>query len=143
MKIELNTNQKEKYDFNIALAGVDRPDLALFRLYMIFEGYQLSVQGKYDNGIASFEIPVLNEFVKGIESTLPFFIEFTFDEYTSRIYENEFDIINIPKAEITKLTHIKPIKEEKQIPIKIDEKIEVKQPSKFASGFTAYVKESN
>ncbi len=140
MKIELNTNQKEKYDFNIALAGVDRTDLALFRLYMLFDEFQLSVQGKYSEGIASFEIPILNDFVKGIGSTLPFFIEFTFDEYTSRIYENEFDIVNPPQVEITKLTHVKPVKEEKKvIPIKIDEQIEVKEPSKFAKSFEVFI----
>ena len=140
MKIELNPQKKEQYEFNIAVAGVPRTDLALFRLYMIFDEFQLSVQGKYNNGIASFEIPVLNDFDKGIGSTLPFFIEFTFDEYTSRIYENEFNIINIPKAEILKMTHVKEVKEEKK-PIKIEEKIEVKEPSKFKKSFEVFIKQ--
>ncbi len=138
MKIELNPHKKEQYEFNIAVAGVPRTDLALFRLYLIFDEFQLSVQGKYSDGVASFEIPVLNEFIKGIGSTLPFFIEFTFDEYTSRIYENVFDIINIPKAEILMMTHVKEAKEEKK-PIKIEEKIEVKEPSKFKKSFDIFI----
>lgn len=61
------------------------------------------------------------------------------DEYLTRIYENEFDIVNPPKAEIEKITHIKqePVKEENK-PIQIKEKIEVKK-SNFRKGFEAYV----
>ncbi|MCD4693303.1 MAG: hypothetical protein K8R79_10340 [Calditrichales bacterium] len=144
MKIELNTQQKERYEFDIALAGVARHDLAEFRLIMIFKDYQIGVQGKYDNGITSFVIPALNDYITGIEnkSTLPFYIEFIYEEYLTRIYENEFAIINLPEAKIEKLTHIKTeVEEAKQEPIKIDEVIQVKEKSKFAKSFEIYIEE--
>jgi hypothetical protein len=144
MRIELDVKHKEKYEFDIALAGVARTDLAEFRLIMIFKDYQIGVQGRYDNGIATFEIPALNTYIEGIEnkSTLPFYIEFIYDEYLTRIYENEFEIVNPPEAEITKMTHVKQPVKEKIEPIKIDTIIEVKEKSKFQQGFEVFLKEN-
>jgi hypothetical protein len=118
--------------------------LAEFRLIMIFKDYQIGVQGRYDNGIATFEIPALNTYIEGIEnkSTLPFYIEFIYDEYLTRIYENEFEIVNPPEAEITKMTHVKQPVKEKIEPIKIDTIIEVKEKSKFQQGFEVFLKEN-
>jgi hypothetical protein len=142
MHIELNPNQKEKFEFDVALASVPRQDLAEFRLGMIFDDYHIGIQGKYNNGVASFEIPALQDYISGIENkkTLPFYLEFIYEEYLTRIYENEFDLISPFKAEIQKITHIKqePVKEENQKPIKVEEKIKVKK-SQFRKGFEVFV----
>ena len=141
--IKIDSRTPETLDFNIGLSGIRQPDQVLFRLLMsISADMSISFKGVYNDGELAFNIPTLKDIVKLQDREVPFHIEMVVDGYYQIIYESEMEIVNPPQVEITKMTHVKQeVKEEVKKPIKIEKRIEIKEPSKFASGFMAYIKE--
>ena len=143
--IKIDTRNSETVEFQIGLSGVRNPAQIIFRLIMeISDNFNIAFKGVYTDGELAFTIPALKDFVPVLDNKqIPFHIEMVVDDYFQIIYESEIELLTPPEATVEKITHVKqePIKEEKQKPIKIDTIIEVKQPSKFASGFSAFIKE--
>ncbi len=139
--IKIDSRSKETLIFDVGLTGIRQPDQVLYRLIlMITDSLSLCFKGMYDNGELIFNLPVLKDFMPVLDDKhTPFHIEMLVDDYHSIIYENEMELLTIPEIKIEKLTHIKPeVKEEKKS-IKIDERIEVKEPSKFKKSFEVFI----
>ncbi len=136
--IKLDTRSNETLEFQIGLSGVRNPSTVEYRLIMmITDGLSFSFKGLYSDGELVFNLPKLPVLDK---QEVPFFIEMVVEDYYQIIYESSLEIVNPPKAEILKMTHVKEEVKEDKKPIQIKEKIEIK-PSKFRKGFEIFVKE--
>ena len=142
--IKIDTRYPETLIFDTAFAGVRDTSTVLFRLFMsITDGFKIVLTGHHNSTELIFIIPPLRDFVNVQDKqTVPFHIEALIDDYTQTIMESEMELLNPPEITIDKITQLKKeVEEAKQEPIKITEKIEVKEKSKFQKGFEIFIGE--
>jgi len=142
--IQIDTRYEEILLFDTATAGVPQPEEVIYRLFMgITDGFELCLKGKHDTGELVFTIPALRDIIKALDNKqIPFHIEALIDDSLQTVMQSELILLNPPEIAVSKMTHIKQQREEIKQPVKVEEKLIVKEPSAFAKSFEIYIGEN-